>query len=154
MEGEASVMPTSRSRRLSLAVAGSVRTLPAMGAHVLVVDDDADIRESLAHVLAEEGYQVSEAANGLQALAEMERGHPDVVLLDLMMPVMDGWKTLEILRRTPRHAGVPVVILSAAPAPGAADYIQKAILLDKLLLLLDVVRAKAEQATKANARVD
>jgi CheY-like chemotaxis protein len=116
-----------------------------MAARVLVVDDDKDIRESLAHILTEEGYEVAEAANGLQALAEIEREHPDVVLLDLMMPVMDGWRTLQILRRTPRHADVPIVILSAVSAPGAADYIQKPISIDKLLALLALVRAKSRR---------
>jgi DNA-binding response OmpR family regulator len=117
-----------------------------MRARVLVVDDDHDIRESLASVLSDEGYDVAEAGNGLEALAEMDRERPDVVLLDLMMPVMDGWKTLQILRRTPRHATVPVVILSAATAPGASDYIQKPISLDKLLALLEVVRARSGRA--------
>jgi DNA-binding response OmpR family regulator len=117
-----------------------------MRARVLVVDDDHDIRESLASVLSDEGYDVAEAGNGLEALAEMDRERPDVVLLDLMMPVMDVWKTLQILRRTPRHATVPVVILSAATAPGAADYIQKPISLDKLLALLEVVRARSGRA--------
>ncbi len=111
-----------------------------------MVDDDHDIRESLASVLSDEGYDVAEAGNGLEALAEMDRERPDVVLLDLMMPVMDGWKTLQILRRTPRHATVPVVILSAATAPGASDYIQKPISLDKLLALLEVVRARSGRA--------
>jgi CheY-like chemotaxis protein len=136
-----------RAERFSLAGARAVLTLQQMAGRVLVVDDDKDIRESLADILTEEGYEVAEAANGLQALAEIEREHPDVVLLDLMMPVMDGWKTLQILRRTPRHADVPIVILSAISAPGAADYIQKPISLDKLLALLEMVRTKSRRGS-------
>jgi DNA-binding response OmpR family regulator len=62
---------------------------------------------------------------------------------------MDGWKTLQILRRTPRHARVPVIVLSAVPSPGAVDYIQKPISLDKLLALLSAVRAKSALAASA-----
>jgi DNA-binding response OmpR family regulator len=121
-----------------------------MGGRVLVVDDDLDIREALAQILVAEGYDVTEAANGLEALAEIDRQIPDVVLLDLMMPVLDGWKTLQILRRTPRHANVPVVILSAVKAHGAAHYIEKPVSLDKLLALLEAVRTASGQPTNDN----
>ncbi len=67
--------------------------------NVLVVDDDDSIREVLAEVLREEGYDVSCAGNGEQALTELrEHGNPDLMLLDLMMPVMSGWELLELLQ--------------------------------------------------------
>jgi DNA-binding response OmpR family regulator len=58
-----------------------------------VVDDDQDIRESLAQILTEEGFEVSSASNGMEALEEIDRRRPDVMLLDLMMPVLTGWRS-------------------------------------------------------------
>ena len=111
-------------------------------ASVLVVDDDRDIRDALAQILTEEGFEVSEAANGVQALAEITRKVPDLVLLDLMMPVMNGWQVLQALRQSSELASLPVVVLSAIEAHGCADYIQKPVSLDKLLTLLDTIRAR------------
>ena len=114
-----------------------------MSPHVLVVDDDDDLRETLAALLAEEGYEVSRAANGVEALAAIDRDRPDVVLLDLMMPVLDGWQTLKILQRSPEHSKLPVVVLSGAASPGCCGYIPKPISLDRLLTLLATLRAQA-----------
>jgi CheY-like chemotaxis protein len=111
---------------------------------VLVVDDDNDIREALADILREEGFLVREAANGQQALAELRtNGRPDVMLLDLMMPVMSGWQVLQAVRASLEYADLPVVVLSALDAPGCQDYVQKPVSLDRLLSLLDKVRVKA-----------
>jgi len=80
-----------------------------------VVDDDRAVRESLADVLRDEGYDVETAANGRVALTHLEAGlAPDVVLLDLMMPVMDGWSLLARLRQTPTLARIPVLVITAA----------------------------------------
>ena len=117
-----------------------------MGARILVVDDDTDSRHALADVLQDEGYDVAEAENGLEALREIDRESPDVVLLDLMMPVLDGWKTLQIIRRTPRHKDLPVVVVSAVGAPGAVDHIQKPISREKLLSVLDALRSNSRRA--------
>lgn len=84
-----------------------------MQPHVLIVEDDPDILSSLAEALREESFEVETAANGYQALNRLEASMPDVIFLDLMMPLMDGWKFLETARR--RFAGMrtPVVLLSA-----------------------------------------
>lgn len=63
--------------------------------HVLVVDDDPSLRELMYAVLYRKGYKVSVAENGLQAQALFNQSHPDVILLDLMMPVMNGWEFLD-----------------------------------------------------------
>ncbi len=63
--------------------------------NILIVEDDPDILSSLAEVIREEGYEVETAANGYQALAKLEAGMPDLIFLDLMMPLMDGWKFME-----------------------------------------------------------
>jgi CheY-like chemotaxis protein len=80
---------------------------------VLVVDDDRDNRELLVELLTGEGYLVSSASDGRLALAEARALRPDVILLDLMMPVMNGWEFRDAQLRDPRLASVPVVIVSA-----------------------------------------
>lgn len=77
---------------------------------MLVVDDDADSRESLAMVLAEAGYEVIEARDGVQALRLLFNASPDVLMLDLMMPDLDGWTILKIKARDPQLRNVPVII--------------------------------------------
>jgi len=79
---------------------------------VLVVDDDPDIRELLFTALEDEGFEVVPAENGQEALAIMKTFRPDVIVLDLMMPVMDGWQFATELRA--RDEDIPIVLLSAA----------------------------------------
>jgi CheY-like chemotaxis protein len=80
---------------------------------VLVVDDDPDILQTLALCLTSEGYNVLMASNGQEALELLRQQKPACILLDLMMPVMDGFTTLEALRTDERTRSIPVVILSA-----------------------------------------
>ena len=80
--------------------------------NVLVVDDQEAIRDTLQVALDDEGFTVECAANGREALKIMERWKPSVILLDLMMPVMDGWAFCEEQRRTGDLT--PIVLLSAA----------------------------------------
>ena len=82
--------------------------------HVLVVDDDIEIRESLVEVLEERGFHTISAANGAQALDQLHAGtRPELILLDMMMPVMDGATFREQQRREPELATIPVVLISA-----------------------------------------
>lgn len=83
-------------------------------ARVLVVDDDPAIRFMLTDALAQEGWEVDAAEHGVAALAKIRRAQPDVILLDLMMPVMDGWETVERLRHE-GYEDIPVIVLTAAP---------------------------------------
>ncbi len=80
---------------------------------MLLVEDDADVRALVRRTLSREGWTVLEAADGHAAIERLEAGPPDVVLLDLMMPRMDGFQFLDELRRTPGRQGVPVVVLTA-----------------------------------------
>ena len=77
---------------------------------VLVVDDDPDILDALSEILEVEGYEVQRARNGREALQRLEHAPPDLVLLDLMMPVMDGW---EFARSLDPGARPPIIVLSA-----------------------------------------
>lgn len=104
---------------------------------VLVVDDDASIRELLSSALEDDGYEVLPATNGQDALSVVERWRPDVIVLDLMMPVMDGWTFAERLRE---RSEIPIVVLSAAndlahhaKAIGAREVVGKPFDLDQLL---------------------
>ncbi len=80
---------------------------------VLVVDDDEDARHRLKTVLEREGWTVSEAGNGVQAIERVKQVIPQLILLDLTMPVMDGFSFLSALRARPEWAHVPVVVLTA-----------------------------------------
>lgn len=86
-------------------------------AHILIADDDPDVRESLRLLLEMNGHSVDEARNGREALEHLDRNIPPcVILLDLMMPVMDGWQFRRAQLQNPAVAGVPVVVISAVPA--------------------------------------
>lgn len=80
---------------------------------VLVVEDDAALRETVAEILADAGYEVSSAGNGVEALASADVERPDLILLDLMMPTMNGWQFRAAQRQRPALAQVPVIVLSA-----------------------------------------
>ena len=89
---------------------------------ILVVEDDAAIRALVSEVLRDDGYDVSEASNGVEALEYVDGHHPDLIVLDLMMPVMDGWTFVEECRRTRRCSEVPIVVTSAShDLPKTAD---------------------------------
>ena len=79
---------------------------------VLIVDDEADIRATVSAMLEIEGYAVAEAANGADALVVVEADPPDVILLDMRMPVLDGWGFAEEMRR--RRRMIPIVVMTAA----------------------------------------
>src|SRR5687767_107719 len=99
--------------------------MAATAPRVLTVDDEPALRALSVAVLEDEGFDVRAAADGRQALAVLATWPADVVLLDLTMPVMDGWAFLEARHGDPRLAGIPVVVLSAArpsrPALRALD---------------------------------
>ena len=88
---------------------------------VLVVDDDHAVRSIVAETLRGEGYQVDEANNGAAALEQLQAVEPDVILLDIVMPVVDGYEFLERLRQERDIASIPIVLVSATHAlPDAA----------------------------------
>lgn len=116
-----------------------------MATMILIVEDDADIREDLADILRDQGYDVVTAENGLAAREWLEhaRALPDVILLDLMMPVMDGWHFRAEQLQDTTLARIPVVILSGAgdvrkeaTVLGAVSYLPKPYKVDELLGVL------------------
>jgi CheY-like chemotaxis protein len=103
----------------------------------LVVEDEEDLREMIRDVLELHGYSVVTAADGQQALREIAGiEHVCVVILDLLMPVMNGWDFLTNLRARPELAAIPVVVHSSAPdaAPDGVEHVlQKPLLIERLL---------------------
>jgi CheY-like chemotaxis protein len=85
---------------------------------VLVVDDKASSRELIRTVLENSGYSVIEAANGQEALSVARQTSPDLILLDLQMPVLDGFGALEQLRADTRFASLPIIALTASAMQG------------------------------------
>src|SRR3954451_652607 len=81
---------------------------------ILVIDDDQAMRDMLETVLLDEGYSVILARNGKEGLELAARQRPALVLLDLMMPVMDGWQFLDAIKQMPEFANLPVLLLSAS----------------------------------------
>ena len=110
---------------------------------ILIVDDEKDLRETLAEMLRESGYEVSEAIDGEKGLQMSLEVKPDLILLDIMMPIMDGHEMLRQLRRDDWGKDAKVLMLTAASDPahvteavvhGGDDYIIKSTTpLDELL---------------------
>ncbi len=87
--------------------------VPARATRILLVDDDADARERLRGWLDGGQWAVREAANGREALAHVQADKPDVILLDLMMPEMDGFAVVAALQKEPRWSDIPVIVVTA-----------------------------------------
>ncbi len=107
-----------------------------------MVDDDSGIRDSLAACLEAEGHRVLTAPNGAVGLARAREHAPDLVIADLMMPVMTGQQLIAALRADPATAGVRVVLMTGAtpqpgaPATGADAVLPKPFELEELLALV------------------
>lgn len=132
---------------------------------VLVVDDDAGVRQMIADALAAEHYQVQAAQDGREAIAQAKRQRPDLILLDVNMPQVDGWEVLESLRATAGRQ-TPVVVMTAgfeaqdrALATGAQGYLGKPFELDDLLSIVEAhaglrLRGGMEEAVTEHGRRD
>ncbi len=117
------------------------KTLPRLKEKILLVDDEPAIRQMLARVLTWEGYNVSPAASGAEALEFAGNADFDLVLLDLNMPGMDGWDTFEKL--TAKHPLLPVIVITARPnqrftalAAGIGALMEKPLDLQKLIAMI------------------
>ena len=116
------------------------------GGSVLVVDDEPQVAWVLRFSLEHEGYRTYTASNGLEALEELERHHPKVMVLDLMMPEMDGWAVLKEMNKLPVGERPRVVIVSALTGPddktkatalGADAFVPKPFDVEELIGVLD-----------------
>jgi two-component system, cell cycle response regulator DivK len=90
---------------------------------VLVAEDAPDIRDILARLLQHNGYHVITTTNGQEALDSLQSERPDIILLDLSMPVLDGWKTLLAMRALPIGAETPIIAVTAHAMAGDREAI-------------------------------
>jgi two-component system, cell cycle response regulator DivK len=93
---------------------------------VLVVDDYADSRDVYAEYLKYAGFRVAEAANGQEALDKVGELLPDVVIMDLSLPIMDGWEATRRLRRDPETRGIPIIALTGHVLAGHSNRAKEA----------------------------
>ncbi|MGY5047080.1 SpoIIE family protein phosphatase [Streptomyces sp. 900105755] len=140
---------------------------PAAGARVLVADDNADMREYLARVLGQAGYEVTTVTDGVEALRAVRRDLHDLVVSDVMMPRLDGLELVARLRGDTRTASVPVLLLSARAGQeasieglraGADDYLVKpfavAELLARVRAIIELARLRGHHVRWRTALVD
>ena len=125
---------------------------------ILIVDDEDDILHFLELVLREKGYEVVTASGGHEALTKAQVDRPDLVLLDIMMPQMDGWEVLKLLRVDEGTSHIPVAMLSARTEAkdrvqglqeGAIDYICKPFSLQELLGKIETIFSQVEDRGRA-----
>jgi DNA-binding response OmpR family regulator len=109
---------------------------------VTIVDDDRDTREMMTLALELEGFEVTQAANGLRLISAMHVDRPDVILLDVMMSWIDGFELCRAIKKNPTFGDIPVVFISARKSPedertgreaGAVDYFTKPLDVDRLI---------------------
>jgi DNA-binding response OmpR family regulator len=115
---------------------------PAHGRHLLLVDDDVHILKSLRIYLEMEHFQVRTASSGKDALAQVAEAVPDLIVLDVMMPEMDGFQVLETLKGDEATRGIPIIMLTAKGQDadvlrgykqGANSYMTKPVNYDELV---------------------
>lgn len=125
---------------------------------VLVVDDEPMVRETLGQVLTDEGYVVDLAVDGETALASVQAARPDAILLDLMMPGMNGRQFLQALRENPVYEHVPVLIMTAVhglnvnlATLGASEVVEKPFNVEELLNKVALLVYRSRDAQKSQS---
>jgi CheY-like chemotaxis protein len=130
-----------------------------MGKNILIVDDDEMVLLALEELLKPEGYHIGAATRGAEALAKMERQVYDLVLIDVIMPEMDGYELCRRIRLRPEYAETPVIFLTAKSREedrvqgldaGGNLYLSKPISPDKLLkIVADAVDRQGNESGSA-----
>jgi CheY-like chemotaxis protein len=131
--------------------------------HILIVDDTQKNIQVLGSILRQEGYVINVATNGRQALESLTRIHPDLILLDVMMPEMDGFETCQRLKEDPSTAPIPVIFLTAKVETadlvrgfelGAVDYVTKPFNATELLRRVETHLTVARLRSELQDQVD
>jgi DNA-binding response OmpR family regulator len=142
---------------VNVALTGPLDDAPRMARTILVVDDETTHRETLVDALELEGYRAVPAADGREALQKFRSEHPDLVLLDLMLPELSGVEVCRILRA---ESSVPIIMLTARDGEvdkvvglelGADDYVTKPFSLRELTARIRAIFRRAEQAASTQA---
>jgi CheY-like chemotaxis protein len=138
-------LPAHVVERVEEPAAPAERPLATVGT-VLVIDDEAAVRDLMQRFLGREGFHVVTAASGEEGLRRARELQPDAITLDVMMPGLDGWAVLSALKADPDLADIPVVMLTIVDDKnlgytlGAADYLTKPIDRERLVTVLDKYR--------------
>ncbi|MGC8701864.1 MAG: response regulator [Thiomonas sp.] len=128
-------MPQTQNSRQALVA-------PTSSFKVLVIDDSNTIRRSAEIFLKQAGYEVLLAEDGFDALSKVNDYHPDLIFCDILMPRLDGYQTVAVIRRSGKFASIPIVMLSSKDGVfdkargrmvGAQDYLTKPFTKDQLL---------------------
>jgi CheY-like chemotaxis protein len=118
---------------------------------ILIVDDEPGIRETLSSFLRPRHFKIYEAGNGDEALKVVKKIKPDLIILDIMMPVMDGFELLAMVRRNPVYSKIPVIVLTVKNqgpyidkgiALNANFYLPKPVKLQNLLMFINLIFAR------------
>lgn len=126
----------------------------ASGTKVMVIDDSNTIRRSAEIFLAQAGYQVLLAEDGFDALAKIADHHPDLIFVDIMMPRLDGYQTCSLIKKNPKFAATPVIMLSSKDGlfdrargrmVGSDEYLTKPFTKDSLLKAVSAHLAARER---------
>ncbi|HZH89205.1 MAG TPA: response regulator [Pyrinomonadaceae bacterium] len=129
---------------------------------IMVVDDYADTRQVVRWMLEQKGYRVIEAADGREALAVAARERPGVILMDLAMPLLDGFETIRSIRESAELAGVRIIAVTAydmgtardkAALAGCDHYLSKPIDFNRLSVLLEKLLGESRRAERSNVGV-
>lgn len=117
-------------------------------AKILVADDDKSTRELISIVLEDEGYEVITAINGIETVEKTQKDKPDLIVLDIMMPQMDGYEALNKIKENAEIANIPILVITArtikiyekiSKGLGAVDHITKPFSPDELLDKIRVI---------------
>lgn len=134
-----------------------------MAQRILIVDDEDDIREFISYNLRREGYQIFTASNGAEALKVAMEVRPHLILLDMMMPIMDGHQTCQAVRSTPELQHTMVVFLSAVQEEqcqldsynaGADDYITKPVSMKVLCSRVNAIMKRLKPEPESQISID
>ena len=134
-----------------------------MAQRILIVDDEDDIREFISYNLRREGYQIFTASNGAEALKVAMEVRPHLILLDMMMPIMDGHQTCQAVRNTPELQHTMVVFLSAVHEEqcqldsynaGADDYITKPVSMRVLCSRVNAIMKRLKPEPESQISID
>ncbi len=134
-----------------------------MARRVLIVDDDPNLVKLVRATLQTEGLEIAAASNGAECLLAVESEHPDLIILDIAMPVLDGYQTFRLLRAKPETAMIPVIMLTARNsdtevlqgwASGVDFYLTKPFEMQELLVATRRMLELAAQGEVEQGRVD
>lgn len=138
--------------------------LDPISARILIADDSRTVVYAVKSMLEAAGYETLSASDGAQAVEKAKQQRPDLILMDVVMPVMNGFEAMRIIRNTPAIAATPIVVITGEQASdrawgarfGAKGFLVKPIARDELLLMVRYLlqQARTEARTAAPVRVD